>query len=193
MSLSLRQLPNILTVIRIILVIPFAFYMSQQRYELALWVLLVAGISDGLDGFLARRFGWRTQFGSIADPVADKILLITTFLALGLTGNMPWWVVAVVVLRDVYIFIGAIAYWFMVGRYQGSPTLISKACTFFMIVLGLLALCNQVWPLAPAVLLMLLSWVVVALSLISLVQYTVLGVRGYASKVRQKKSRGQHG
>jgi len=160
-------------------VFPFVWIMFNEQYDRALWTLLLAGLSDGLDGLLARKFNWRSQFGSIADPVADKILLITAFLALGLTENLPWWVVAVVVSRDVYIFTGAIAYWFLVGRYEGSPTMLSKTCTFLMIVLGLAVLGNLVWPLVPPLWLQWLSFMVVALSIISMGQYTVLGILGY--------------
>lgn len=184
MSLPIRHLPNILTLIRIVLVLPFIWFMSEAQYDRALWTLLIAGVSDGVDGFLARQFNWRSQFGSIADPVADKTLLVSTFLALALTDNMAWWVVAVIVVRDIGIFIGAIAYWFLVGRYEGRPTFLSKICTFLMIVLGLGVLCNLVWTLIPAVWLTYLSYVVVALCIISMLQYTMLGVQGYRAKQR---------
>lgn len=188
MNLPYQHLPNVLTVLRIILVFPFIGFMAQGEYDLALWTLLVAGVSDGVDGFLARRFNWRSQFGSIADPVADKILLVTAFVALGLTGDMAWWVVAVVVCRDVYIFSGAIAYWFLVGRYEGRPTLLSKTCTFLMIVLGLGVLCNLVWDLIPTLWLLYLSYTVAALCLINMGQYTLLGIQGYRVKKRLESS-----
>ena len=182
MNSGIRHLPNILTVTRIVLVFPFVWFMFNEQYDRALWTLLLAGVSDGVDGFLARQYNWRSQFGSIADPVADKILLITTFLTLGLTDHLPWWVVAVVVSRDLYIFCGAIAYWFVVGRYEGSPTMLSKTCTFMMIVLGLVVIANLVWPLVPPPLLLWLSYLVVGLSFISMGQYTLLGIRGFARK-----------
>lgn len=184
MSLPIQHLPNVLTLLRMLLVIPFIWFMSQGRYDHALWTLLVAGVSDGVDGFLARQFNWRSQFGSIADPVADKILLVTAYLALGLTHNLAWWVVGVVVFRDLYIFTGAIAYWFVVGRYQGKPTMLSKLCTFLMILLGLGVLCNLVWALIPEPLVLYLSYLVVGLCVVSVGQYTWLGIQGYRLKQR---------
>lgn len=185
MSLPIQQLPNILTLMRIVLVLPFVWFMYKQQYDLALWTLLLAGVSDGVDGFLARQFNWRSQFGSIADPVADKILLVTAFLALGFSGAMAWWVIAIVVFRDICIFFGSIAYWFLVGRYEGRPTFLSKTCTFLMILLGLGVLCNLVWAVIPAVWLLYLSYAVVALCVISMGQYAMLGVQGYRDKKRR--------
>ena len=185
MSSAIRHTPNILTVLRIVLVFPFVWYMVNGEHDRALWTLLLAGATDSADGFLARKFQWRSQFGSIADPVADKILMVTAYLTLGITGHMPWWVAAVVVCRDVYIFTGAIVYWFVVGRYEGSPTVLSKACTFFMILLGLLVLGNLVWPLLQPEWIEGLGALVVALCVVSMAQYTVQGVQGY-NKVRGK-------
>lgn len=185
MSSAIRQIPNALTVLRIVLVVPFVWFMVNGEHGRALWTLLLAGATDTADGFLARRFQWRSQFGSIADPVADKVLMVSAYLTLGITGHMPWWVAAVVVCRDVYIFTGAIVYWFVVGRYEGSPTMVSKACTFFMISLGLVVLGNLVWPLLQPEWIEGLSALVVVLCVVSLGQYTLQGIQGYR-KVRGK-------
>ncbi|MBA56085.1 MAG: CDP-alcohol phosphatidyltransferase [Pseudomonadales bacterium] len=186
MNAAIRNIPNALTVLRIVLVFPFVWYMVNGEHDRALWTLLVAGATDSADGFLARKFQWRSQFGSIADPVADKVLMVTAYLTLAITGHMPWWVAAVVVCRDVYIFTGAIAYWFVVGRYEGSPTLLSKACTFFMITLGLVVLANLVWPLLEPDWIQAFSALVVVLCIFSMGQYTVQGIQGYSRKVRGK-------
>lgn len=179
---NLSQLPNILTILRILLVFPFVYYMTMEDFGLALGLLFVAGFTDSLDGLLARRFGWRSQFGSIADPVADKILLVTVYMTLGVGGHLPIWLVGLIVVRDLYIFCGAIAYWFLVGRYEGKPTLVSKACTFMLISLGLLTIANLVWPVIPLLALEVIIWVVVSLCLISVLQYSVIGVRGYLAQ-----------
>ncbi|MEE2732835.1 MAG: CDP-alcohol phosphatidyltransferase family protein [Pseudomonadota bacterium] len=184
MSSAVRHIPNILTVLRMVLVLPFVWYTINGEHDRALWTLLLAGATDGADGFLARKFQWRSQFGSIADPVADKVLMVTAYLTLGLTGHMPWWVVAVVVTRDVYIFLGAIGYWFAVGRYQGRPTLLSKACTFLMITLGLAVLGNLVWPLLAPIWIEGLSALVVVLCVVSMGQYTLQAIHGYRNKRR---------
>lgn len=189
MTSAIRQIPNALTVLRIVLVAPFVWYMVAGQHDKALWTLLLAGATDGADGFLARKFQWRSQFGSIADPVADKVLMVTAYLTLGITGHMPWWVVAVVVCRDLYIFTGAILYWFVVGRYQGSPTLLSKACTFLMITLGLVVLANLVWPLLQPAWIQGLSVVVVVLCLVSMAQYSLQGFQGYIKKREEHSGR----
>lgn len=174
----LRQIPNILTMLRILLVVPFALCMARQEYAVALVILFVAGFTDGLDGFLARYFHWRSRFGSIADPVADKILLVTTYVALGLLGHMPLWLVAVVVVRDLVIFTGAIAYWFAVGEYEGRPTLMGKLCTFCLILVGLGVLANQVFLPLPVLFFQLYPWLLLGLCTVSLAQYGVMGVKG---------------
>jgi len=189
MVLGLQHLPNSLTLLRIVLVVPFVWYMVREQYDLALWVLLVAGITDGIDGLLARACNWRTQFGSIADPVADKILMISAYLTLGITGHMEWWVAAAVVARDIYIFIGAIVYWFVVKHYEGSPTWLSKLCTCLMVVLGLTVLANLTWPLVPAALVHWFGLLVVALCVVSMVQYTGQFIQGYRARQRGAVSR----
>ncbi len=182
MMSAVRQLPNMLTILRVLLVFPFVYFMVQQAYGVALAILFLAGLTDSLDGALARRFGWRSTFGSIADPVADKVLLVTAFITLGWGGHIPLWLVALIVLRDLYIFSGAIAYWFVVGKYEGKPTLISKACTFMLITLGLLTIANLVWPVIADWVFESIIWLVVALCLVSLIQYTLIAIKGYRSK-----------
>lgn len=78
--MSLSILPNIITIMRIILIIPFAYYVVVEQYEFALVIFLIAGLSDGLDGLLAKRFRWQSRFGSITDPLADKLLLLVALL-----------------------------------------------------------------------------------------------------------------
>lgn len=180
----LRQIPNTLTLLRIVLVVPFAVLLLQQEFIIALVLLMIAGFTDGLDGFLARYFRWRTPFGSIADPVADKILLVTTYVCLGWLGQIPLWLVVVVVGRDVIIFSGSIAYWFLVGRYEGKPTLISKLCTFCQILVGVGVIAHLAFlPLADWFF-ALYPWVLLVLCVVSLGQYVRMGVAGYRQKHR---------
>lgn len=180
----LRQIPNTLTILRIALVVPFAVMLLREQYMAALVLLFIAGFTDGLDGFLARYFGWRTLFGSIADPVADKILLVTTYLCLGWLGQMPWWLVAVVVGRDVIIFSGAIAYWFLVGKYQGQPTWVSKVCTFCQILVGIAIVAHQAFLPLPGWFFTGYPWLLLILCLVSLYQYVQMGVQGYRQRQR---------
>jgi cardiolipin synthase len=138
-----RDIPNIISVGRIILVFPVVWALIEQRFGLALILFAVAGVSDGLDGFLAKRYHWQSRLGGMLDPLADKLLLIATYFSLGWLGALPWWLVALVLLRDVVIVTGAIVYNFHVEAIQAAPTLISKANTLVQILLGLTAVVHQ--------------------------------------------------
>lgn len=133
----IHQLPNIITVIRIVLVLPVLWCLITQQYAVALMLFAVAGFSDGLDGYLARRFNWQSRFGEVADPLADKFMLISAFTCLWWHGWVPWWLFGVIVLRDVFIVVGALFYHWRVRRVDMSPTIISKINTFCQIVLVL--------------------------------------------------------
>lgn len=182
MTEYLRQIPNALTLLRIALVVPFAVMVLREEFVAALVLLFIAGFTDGLDGFLARYFHWRTPFGSIADPVADKILLVTTYVCLGLLEQIAWWLVAVVVGRDLIIFSCAIAYWFLIGRYEGKPTLVSKACTFCQIVVGIGILAHLAFLPLPAWFFQGYPWLLLVLCTVSLAQYLKMGYDGYRNR-----------
>ncbi len=123
------NVPNTLTAARILLVPWIAWLTHAREYETALWLLLVAAASDLLDGFIARRFGQRTRFGEIADPLADKLATLTVALLLALQGWLPWWLAAAIIGRDVLIGGGALAYRLLVGSLEIAPTQLSKVNT----------------------------------------------------------------
>lgn len=114
----------------------------EHQYSYALLLFLVAGLSDGLDGFLARRFGWTTRLGSFLDPLGDKLLMTASYFMLGWLGHLPWWLVSVVIGRDIVIVLGALAYRLLVQDITMSPLLISKINTAAQIFLVLLMLYN---------------------------------------------------
>jgi cardiolipin synthase len=99
-----------------------------------LWVFGFAAITDGLDGFLAKKCGWTSELGKILDPLADKILLVSVFITLAMLGFVPVWLAVTAVLRDVTITAGAIAYNALYGYPNGRPTLVSKLNTLAQIV-----------------------------------------------------------
>lgn len=134
MQLGWHVLPNVLTLLRFILILPFALALYQGQYLLALVFFALAAISDGADGFLARRFGWFSRFGAIADPLADKALLVTSYAVLTLTGVVPGWLFAVIVLRDLAIVSGGLAYHLLFGPFQIAPTWLGKLNTFIQIL-----------------------------------------------------------
>jgi cardiolipin synthase len=134
----LRHIPNALCVFRMLLVVPVAWLLAHGEYWATLWVFAVAAASDGLDGFLAKRFGWTSELGKILDPLADKILLVSVFIALAVLGLVPVWLAGAAVARDVVITGGAIAYNWLYGYPNGRPTPISKLNTLCQILYLLL-------------------------------------------------------
>lgn len=138
-----RQIPNLITMIRLALVMPIAYYIHDGAFVRATVLFIVAGISDGLDGFLARQFNWHSRFGAIADPVADKLLLTVCFILLAYVGQLPIWLVGIVLARDIIIFSGALAYHFLAGPYDMAPSIAGKICTFCQLFLVTVILLNN--------------------------------------------------
>lgn len=135
-----RDIPNLICVVRILLVIPIVVLLLREEFLTVLVLFAVAGASDGLDGFLARHFDWRSRLGAILDPLADKLLMVSTYATLGWIGLLPLWLVAIVLLRDAVIISGAFAYHRLCGEVEMEPTRISKANTVFQILLVLLVM-----------------------------------------------------
>ncbi len=139
----MSQLPNVITVLRILLVFPTGWLLLETRYVEALVLMAVAGASDALDGWMARRFGWMSRFGAAMDPVADKLLVAATFIIFTVQGYIPVWVAAIVLGRDAVIMGGAGAYRLFFEPIEFAPTMISKAntatqiVTLLMLLLGL--------------------------------------------------------
>ena len=114
---------------RIVLVAPILMLILKGSFGWALALFWLAGFSDGVDGYLAKRFQWHTRIGALLDPIADKLLVAGLFITLAYTGDIPVWLAAVVILRDVVIVAGATAYNFLVRAVQGEPTRVSKLNT----------------------------------------------------------------
>jgi cardiolipin synthase len=125
----LGWIPNAISLVRIALVLPILMLILQGQHAWALGLFFFAGFSDGLDGYLAVRFNWQTRLGGLLDPVADKLLVAGLFITLAWVGLIPAWLATVVILRDVVIFGGAVAYNFLIEPVQGEPSRISKLNT----------------------------------------------------------------
>ncbi len=136
----LMNVPNAITILRMMLVPVLVYFVLHGEYGAALWVLLIAGISDALDGAIARRFNLRTDLGALLDPLADKALIMASVLALAWKGLLPWWLAVVIISRDLIIIGGAIAYYLRAGQLQMAPSTPSKVNTFVQICLVLLVL-----------------------------------------------------
>jgi len=147
-----RDIPNLISVVRILLVGPVVWLLLTQRFVPAVTVFVIAGLSDALDGYLAKRNGWQSRLGSIIDPLADKLLMVGAYLALGWLALLPIWLVAVVIARDLIIVGGAVFYHLRIARVEMAPTLISKANTLVQILLVLVVMIAQIHPLPDALL-----------------------------------------
>lgn len=124
-----RHLPNLLSGVRMLLVVPLAWLIRDAHYDGALLVAVCAGASDALDGYLAKRYGWRSWLGGVLDPIADKLMLIACFVSLAMIGAHPAWLTWLVVGRDVVIVTGAVTYHYLIGRLNAEPTQLSKFTT----------------------------------------------------------------
>lgn len=138
MKVKLRDLPNIISLVRLLAVIPVVFLLLEREFAWALLLFVVAGVSDGIDGWLAKHYGWQSRLGGILDPLADKALLVSCFLVLGALDLIPVWLVLAVVFRDLLIVGGAILYNYSVEELEAAPTQISKLNTLLQILLVVL-------------------------------------------------------
>ena len=146
--MSFAWIPNAITVSRILLIAPVLLLILADSYPAALVLFVVAALSDGLDGFLAKRYGWHSRLGALLDPAADKLLVAGMFVTLTIVGQIPPWLTAAVIVRDLVIVSGATAYNFLVGPVPGEPTLVSKLNTVLTLafVTGVLCTASSGWP-----------------------------------------------
>ncbi len=165
------DIPNFITFVRILLVAPILVLMVKQSFGWALVLFAIAGVSDAVDGFLAKHYGWTSRLGSVIDPLADKLLLVSSYLVLTWLALIPVWVLLFVLVRDVVILVGAIGYHFRFGHYDMEPSLVSKVNTLMQIILVCSVMLSQAaLPFEP-ILLLGLNCLVAITSLASGVHY----------------------
>jgi cardiolipin synthase len=145
----LRHLPNVISSIRILLIVPLSLALLHHDYVATLWLFVIAGGSDAIDGYLARQFGWASELGGMLDPIADKLMLATVFVLLAAQRALPAWLAAAVIARDLIIVAGAVSYRLFVGTVAARPSVVSKLNTLIQIlfILALLARLQFGWPL----------------------------------------------
>ena len=114
---------------RIILILPILLLFVNDEFGWALGLFIIAGLSDGIDGYLAKRYGWNTRLGAFLDPAGDKLLVAWSFGTLAYLGHIPVWLAVIVISRDVVIVAGSFMYHYLVRRLEGEPTRISKLNT----------------------------------------------------------------
>ncbi|MDE2090939.1 MAG: CDP-alcohol phosphatidyltransferase family protein [Gammaproteobacteria bacterium] len=132
-----RWLPNAISLARIGLVIPVAWSIIHGEEEVALTLIIIAIISDALDGLLAKGFGWTTELGAILDPLADKLFMAGSFIAAVWVGFIPLWITVIVIARDAIIVSGALVYRWHVGDFKLQPSVLSKVNTSLQMLLVL--------------------------------------------------------
>ena len=141
-SRTMLNVPNLITFARLALVPVTAYLLLEGNYGFALWVFLTAAVSDFLDGFIARRFNQSTDLGALLDPIADKLIMIVAAVVLASHDLLPLWLAAAMVLRDLIIIAGAVAYRFTVGHVRIAPTMLSKVNTFLEFTILLLVMAH---------------------------------------------------
>lgn len=147
---NISQLPNLITISRIALAPVLILLLKEEQYAASLAVFVIAGVSDGLDGFIAKRFHFESRLGSILDPVADKTLLISSYVMLMVLNHVPFWLMLTVAFRDLLIVGGYLVYTSMVGPVQMRPSWLSKLNTLVQIALVFVILVQQAFQMIYA-------------------------------------------
>lgn len=152
----------------------------------ALVLFAVAGFSDALDGFLAKHYHWESRLGSILDPLADKLLLVASFAALTWLDLLPYWLLWLVLGRDVLIVVGALAYHYIVGKFELLPLWSSKINTALQISLVLLVMFQQQILFDAQYWITIMTWLVVASIINSGAEYLIVwGLRAWKTSKEQ--------
>ncbi|TFG93328.1 MAG: CDP-diacylglycerol--glycerol-3-phosphate 3-phosphatidyltransferase [Syntrophobacterales bacterium] len=172
------DIPNMLTLIRIILVPIFVILIMHGSFPYALTVFVIAGITDGLDGFLARILGQQTVLGSYLDPLADKALIITSFVILSILEIIPGWLAVVVISRDCIILFGVSVLFLMSVPFEIRPTYVSKATTVLQLLTVFLVLVSKCLPgYTNPLMIMTLFWGTAFFTVVSGFYYIFKGVK----------------
>ncbi len=165
------NIPNFITLARVISV-PFVFWLLLTgNAKAAFFVFLAAGISDAVDGYLAKRFNWQTELGAYLDPLADKLLIVSIYIALGASGALPLWLIIAVVSRDILIVAAVLLAWLLDQPVRIAPLLVSKLNTLSQLVLASTVLADLAFQLDLTTTRLWLSWITGALTLLSLLAY----------------------
>jgi cardiolipin synthase len=185
----MRHIPNALCILRMLLVVPVAWLLVTDNYRLTLAMFAFAAATDGLDGFLAKRFGWTSELGKILDPLADKILLVGVFITLAAIGVVPVWLAATAVARDVTITAGAIVYksLYGYGELQGRPTTISKLNTLCQIIYLLLVVAARAIDFTPQIAITVLGALVFVTTVVSGLDYVLTYSRRAVEVSRRRR------
>jgi cardiolipin synthase (CMP-forming) len=165
----LRQIPNLITALRILLIAPIAVALLRHELLIALGLFFIAAVSDLLDGFIAKRFGWQSALGGVLDPAADKLLLATSFVVLAVMHLVPLWLMATAVARDLVIVSGALAYRLWLGPVEARPSNLSRLNTLCQALFILCVIARQQFSQPDA-------WAIVTLGALTFLTTVVSGI-----------------
>lgn len=174
------NIPNFLTTLRVIAIPFFIVALSYKHNGIALIIFVSCGLTDGLDGFIARTFHQRTEIGAFLDPLADKLLLTSSFITLALLdlpNKLPFWLIVTVISRDIIIPVGIVALFLLETKIRIAPTRIGKLTTFLQVTLIITVLLfNYTGNYRPDIILPL-CWITFAATVISGLDYVYQGIR----------------
>ncbi|MDZ4789848.1 MAG: CDP-alcohol phosphatidyltransferase family protein [Hyphomicrobiales bacterium] len=178
-------LPNILTILRLILTPVIVWLIVSGRLTEAFAGCLIAGVTDAADGFLARRFHWQSALGSYLDPIADKFLLVSLYVTLGVIGYLPAWLAIAVVSRDILIVGAVLLSWLMGMPMKMRPLPLSKINTGAQVAFALIVLAEAAFSPGLKPWLFYGAWIVGALTLVTATHYVILWLKHMASAPEQ--------
>lgn len=186
---GLRHIPNAITMTRLLLVLPIAFFIIDSQFLVAFILFTLSGLSDGLDGFIARHFGWESAFGRMIDPLADKLMMITTALTLGILGFFPMTLMLLIVVKDIAVLGGVFSYTALAGFPKIHPTWLGKITTASQIVLLVTVLLELSFKgVIPGVVFPVWYWVVAVLTILDGASYLWIWTARLAEDPRWKES-----
>lgn len=171
------NIPNSITLARIFGVPLIVWLILREQMQVAFIVFVLAGISDAVDGLIAKQFNMTTRLGKYLDPLADKILLVSIYVTLGLSGDLPSWLVILVVSRDLLLVGGILFSYLMEIKVKVEPVFISKINTLFQILLAALILGTAAFDIDPGSVIVVNIYVVAATTLLSGYSYLMAWIR----------------
>ena len=173
----MRHLPNLICLVRLALIWPTLSALHAGEYRATLALFILAAASDGLDGYLAKRYNWTSELGKFLDPLADKLLIVTVFVEAAWLDLVPWWLTAAVVARDVMIGLGALIFRLWFGPLRGRPTRFSKVNTGAQLLYVMLVLLNAAFGVPPREVLAALALLTLLTTVLSGLHYLQIFTR----------------
>jgi cardiolipin synthase len=167
----MSSIPNLLTVFRFFLVYPIVISILEENYQLTLFFFFLAGISDYLDGYLARKYSWESRFGKILDPISDKVLVIATLISLSLVGEINIYLAMFLLSRDLFIIVGVILSSLLLDNYEIKPYFSGKFNNFVLMTYLGCVIIEVSFDLVPLFFLHFLMVVLLVTSLYSVIEY----------------------